>query len=142
MKNKNLLIGGGILAAIVLFVYFRNRQSANGEDIMGTKELDINSGAPSSGIPANPQNSQPTTQPTTQPTKDLPITQLTKFELEARMLRSCGVRPVNPKGARRRLYNECLERQKAILRQQGLISFNGMNENGGLRLDFGNNIVD
>jgi hypothetical protein len=40
------------------------------------------------------------------------------------MLKKCGVRPIVA-GARRNLYNDCLAREKAILRQQGLISFDG-----------------
>lgn len=142
MKNKNLLIGGGVLAVILLFVYFRNRQNANGidangEDGMQTK--DINSGSASG---SGTSTTQPASQSATQTTKATPTTQLTKFELEARMLKSCGVRPLNAKGARRRLYNECLQREKAILRQQGLISFNGMDENSASGLDFDGNIID
>ena len=57
------------------------------------------------------------------------------------MLKSCGVRPINAKSPRRKLYNECLQREKDILRQQGLISFNGMmEENNTSGLDFDGNI--
>ena len=146
MKNKNLLIGGGVLAVILLFVYFRNRQNANGEDTMDTRDLD--SGLGTSSTSATQPTSQSTastastaSQSTSETTKTTPTTQLTKFELEARMLKSCGVRPL-VKGARRNLYNECLAREKAILREQGLISFNGMNENSASGLDFGGNIID
>jgi hypothetical protein len=135
MKNKNLLIGGGVLAVILLFVYFRNRQSSNGEDTMDTRDIDGGLGTSSTSA------TQPTSQSTTETTKATPTTQLTKFELEARMLKSCGVRPI-VKGARRNLYNACLEREKAILRQQGLISFNGMDENSASGLDFDGNIID
>ena len=142
MKNKNLLIGGGVLAVILLFVYFRNRQNANGEDVMDTKDVD-GSGMNMSTTSATQPTSQSTSQTTSQTTKTTPTTQLTKFELEKRMLKSCGVRPINAKGARRRLYNECLQREKAILRQQGLISFNGMmEENNTSGLDFDGNIID
>ena len=135
MKNKNLLNGGGVLAVILLFVYFRNRQSSNGEDTMDTRDIDGGLGTSSTSA------TQPTSQSTTETTKATPTTQLTKFELEARMLKSCGVRPI-VKGARRNLYNACLEREKAILRQQGLISFNGMDENSASGLDFDGNIID
>ena len=143
MKNKNLLIGGGVLAVILLFVYFRNRQNANGEDTMDTKDIDGGLGASSTNAtqPTSQSTASTTSQSTTETTKATPTTQLTKFELEARMLKSCGVRPI-VKGARRNLYNACLQREKAILRQQGLISFNGMDENSASGLDFDGNIID
>jgi hypothetical protein len=131
MKNKNLLIGGAVVAGL-LFLYFRNRQNADAEERSAGAGLGSVGGgamAQENGGGAVMQTSQPVL---VSPVKKQPpvsettpsTTQLTKFELEARMLKACGVRPL-VKGARRNLYNDCLAREKAILRQQGLISFDG-----------------
>jgi hypothetical protein len=148
MKNKNLLIGGAVLIGIIL--YLRSRNKANESE---TRSVDAGGGlggvgggamAQENGGGAVMQTGQPVVvaQPKkTPPPSATPTTQLTKLELEARMLKSCGVRPL-VKGARRDLYERCLAEQKAILRQQGLISFNGMDENNARGLDFGGNIID
>jgi hypothetical protein len=150
MKNKNLLIGGAIVAGL-LFLYFRNRQTDNGE-LRGSDEGLVGGGgaiAKENGGGAVMQTSQPVMVAPVKPKPPVsattpPTTQLTKFELEARMLKACGVRPIVA-GARRNLYNDCLAREKAILRQQGLISFDGssdgVSDNVRGRLDFGN-IID
>jgi hypothetical protein len=154
MKNKNLLIGGGVLAVILLFVYFRNKQS-NGED-QDLKDAELGGGVGSgtgltttgTGTTTGAGSGSTTTTTGTgtgagSGSTTPPTTQLTKFELEARMLKACGIRPI-AKGARRNLYNDCLAREKAILRQQGLISFDGssdgVSDNQRGRLDFGNNV--
>jgi hypothetical protein len=147
MKNKKLLIGGAVVAGALLFFYFRNKQS-NAED-QDLKDIGlgegVGSGTGSTGSTGTGVVSGSSTTTTTTTTGSgsttPPITQLTKFELEARMLKACGVRPL-VKGARRNLYNDCLAREKAILRQQGLISFNGEMEQNSSRLDFDGNIVD
>jgi hypothetical protein len=146
MKNKKLLIGGAVVAGALLFLYFRNKNS-NAED-QDLKDLGVGVGSGSgsgtgstttgtgtgtgAGTGAGAGAGSGSTTP--------PTTQLTKLELEARMLKSCGVRPL-VKGARRNLYNDCLLREKAILRQHGLISFDGGSSDSVRgRLDFGNNI--
>jgi hypothetical protein len=156
MKNKNLLIGGAVVAGALLFLYFRNKQS-NGED-QDLKDAELGGGVGSgtgltttgTGTTTGAGSGSTTTTTGTgtgtgagSGSTTPPITQLTKFELEARMLKACGVRPL-VKGARRNLYNDCLAREKAILRQQGLISFDGssdgVSDNQRGRLDFGNNV--
>lgn len=145
MKNKNLLIGGAVVLGII--IYLRSRKNTNesrSEDAgggIGSVGGDAISKENGGGavmqtsqpeVVAKPKMQKPTTQTTTQ---------LTKFELESRLLKSCGVRPI-VKGARRNLYNECVAREKANLRQQGLISFNGMDESNLRSLDFDGNIID
>jgi len=151
MKNKKLLIGGAVVAGALLFLYFRNKQS-NGDD-QDLKDLDLGVGTGSTTTTTGAGTGSTTTTTTTgtgtgtgmgtgagSGSTTPPTTQLTKFELEARMLKACGVRPL-VKGARRNLYNDCLVREKAILRQQGLISFDGGSSDSVRgRLDFGNNI--
>jgi len=149
MKNKKLLIGGAVVAGALLFLYFRNKQS-NGDD-QDLKDLDLGVGTGSTTTTTGAGTGSTTTTTTTGTGTGMgtgagsgsttpPTTQLTKFELEARMLKACGVRPL-VKGARRNLYNDCLVREKAILRQQGLISFDGGSSDSVRgRLDFGNNI--
>jgi hypothetical protein len=131
MKNKNLLIGGAVVAGL-LFLYFRNRQSSEVESeerSAGAGLGSVGGGAISqeNGGGAVMQTGQPivVAQPKMQPpTTSTPKIQLTKFELEARLLKSCGVRPL-VKGARRNLYNDCVAREKEALRAQGLWSFDG-----------------
>ena len=43
---------------------------------------------------------------------------------------------------KRNLWDDCKDRTKADLRGQGLISFNGMDENNTSGLDFDGNIID
>jgi hypothetical protein len=149
MKNKNLLIGGAVVAGL-LFLYFRNRQTDNGELRASDAGLGGGGGAMAqeNGGGAVMQTGQPVMVAPVKPKPPVsattpPTTQLSRFEVEARMLKACGVRPL-VKGARRDLYERCLAEQKAILRQQGLISFDGssdgVSDNQRGRLDFGNNV--
>jgi hypothetical protein len=144
MKNKNLLIGGAIVAGL-LFLYFRNRNANDAEERSSDAGLAQGGGgamAQENGGGAVMQTGAPVAvaKPKMQPpVNTTPTTQLTKFELEARLLKSCGVRPL-VKGARRNLYNECVAREKANLRAQGLWSFDGDTDSTMGRLDFGGNI--
>ena len=141
MKNKNLLIGGAVLLGIILYLRSRKNTDETRSEDAGGGIGGVGGGALSqeNGGGAVMQTSQP--QVVAKPKMQPSTTQLTKFELESRLLKSCGVRPI-VKGARRNLYNECVAREKANLRQQGLISFNGMDESNLRGLDFDGNIID
>jgi len=156
MKNKNLLIGGAVVVGGLLFFYFRNKRSTdNGEErsISGGNGAGSGSGTGagtgagsgtgvSGGGSVSPTPPTGTTTPPTGTSTSLPpITQLTKFELEKRMLKDCGAKPLF-KGGARNSYDKCLAEKKAILRSQGLISFNGLSEDNTSRLDFDGNIID
>lgn len=148
MKNKNLLIGGAVLIGIIL--YLRSRNKANETD--ETRSVDAGGGlggvgggamAQENGGGAVMQTSQPVVvaQPKKQPPAT-PTTQLTRLEVEKRVFDSCGLKPPSFQKRKRNLYDECKDRTKANLKAQGLISFNGMDENSVSGLDFDGNIID
>jgi hypothetical protein len=148
MKNKNLLIGGAVLIGIIL--YLRSRNKANDTD--ETRSVDAGGGlggvgggamAQENGGGAVMQTGQPVV--VAQPKKTPPATptsQLSKFEVDTRVFKSCGIMPPSFQRKKRNQWDDCKDRTKADLRSQGLISFNGMDENNTSGLDFDGNIID
>ena len=153
MKNKNLLyIVGGIAVIGIGYYIYTKRKSANAQkppvnsnvkDADATaeeKELkatpigepinpmatETGTSTPASTTPASttPASTTPASStPASTPSK--PKTQLTKTELEFRLLKKCGVKPLlNIKGSVQK-YENCKNSYKADLRSQGLISFSG-----------------
>ena len=152
MKNKNLLIGGAVLIGIVL--YLRSRNKANDTD--ETRSVDAGGGLGGVGGGAMAQENgggavmqtgqpvvvaQPKKTPPATPTAT-PTSQLSKFEVDTRVFKSCGIMPPSFQRKKRNLWDDCKDRTKADLRSQGLISFNGMDENNASGLDFDGNIID
>ena len=152
MKNKNLLIGGAVLIGIVL--YLRSRNKANDTD--ETRSVDAGGGLGGVGGGAMAQENgggavmqtgqpvvvaQPKKTPPATPTAT-PTSQLSKFEVDTRVFKSCGIMPPSFQRKKRNLWDDCKDRTKADLRGQGLISFNGMDENNTSGLDFDGNIID
>ncbi len=150
MKNKNLLIGGGVVVAGLLFFYLRKKRSESAETPLdeGTGGSGTGgSGTGGSGTPSPTPNPTPSPTSTPSPTASpnaspTPTTQLSKFEVDMRVLKSCGLAPPSFKKQARNRWDECKDKTKAELRSQGLISFNGMIEDNRSRLDFDGNIVD
>jgi hypothetical protein len=150
MKNKNLLIGGAVLIGIIL--YLRSRNKANDTD--ETRSVDAGGGlggvgggamAQENGGGAVMQTGQPVVvaQPKkTPPPSATPTSQLSKFEVDTRVFKSCGIMPPSFQRKKRNQWDDCKDRTKADLRSQGLISFNGMDENNASGLDFDGNIID
>jgi len=150
MKNKNLLIGGAVVAGL-LFLYFRNRQTDNGELRASDAGLGGGGGAMAqeNGGGAVMQTGQPVMVAPVKPKPPVsattpPTTQLSRFEVESRVFKACGVKPPSWKRQARNLYDDCKDRTKAMLKQQGLISFDGSSDGSSDdvrgRLDFGNTI--
>jgi len=140
MKNKKLLIGGAVVAAALLFFYFRNKQSS-GED-QDLKDVGLGSGGSTGTTPTPTGTPTPTPTGTAGAGASVTPTQLSKFEVETRVFKECGVKPPSFKKQARNLYDDCKDRTKANLKSQGLISFNGELEQNSSRLDFDGNIVD
>lgn len=132
MKNKNLLIGGAVVAGL-LFLYFRNRQSTDAQERSAGAGLGSVGGgaiAQENGGGAVMQTGQPVLVAPVKPKPPVsattpPTTQLSRFEVESRVFKACGVKPPSFRRQARNLYDECKDKTKAELRQQGLISFNG-----------------
>ena len=148
MENKNLLyIVGGIAVIGIGYYIYTKRKSANAQkppvnsnvkDADATAEETEIKATPI-GKPINPMATETgtstpasTTPASTTPasstpasTPSKPKTQLTKTELEFRLLKKCGVKPLlNIKGSVQK-YENCKNSYKADLRSQGLISFSG-----------------
>ena len=154
MKNKKLLIGGAVLVGGLLFFYFRNKRNAeNAETPVDTgagsgtgSGSGAGAGAGSgtgTSTGAGAGGGTTTTTTTANPTGAGASTQkLSKFEVDTRVLKSCGLMPPSFKKNKRNQWDDCKDKTKADLRSQGLISFNGLSEDNSSRLDFDGNIVD
>lgn len=151
MKNKNLLIGGAVLLGIILYLRSRNQANQTEE----TRAVDAGGGlggvgggamAQENGGGAVMQTSQPVVvaQPKKEPpvTSTTPTTKLTNFEANARVFKECGLMPPSYRKRARNLWDDCKDRTKANLRAQGLINFDGFDENSASGLDFDGNIID
>jgi hypothetical protein len=159
MKNKNLLIGGAVVVGGLLFFYFRNKRATdNGEE----RSIGAGSGSGSgsgngttttgTGTGTGGSGSGTTTTTTTGAGAGTgtgagtgagtSTSKLSNFEVNARVLKSCGLMPPSFKKNKRNQWDDCKDRTKAELRSQGLISFNGLVEEKSSRIDFDGNIVD
>jgi len=151
MKNKNLLIGGAVVVGGLLFFYFRNKRGTdNGEE----RSIGAGSGSGSgsgsgttttgAGTGTGGSGSGTTTTTTTGAGAGAgtSTSKLSNFEVNARVLKSCGLMPPSFKKNKRNQWDDCKDRTKAELRSQGLIPFNGLSEDNSSRLDFDGNIVD
>lgn len=152
MKNKNLLIGGAVVVGGLLFFYLRKRKAENAETPIDTEGTGAGSGAGAgtgagsrAGAGAGAGSGSGTGgSGTTTTTKDTPVvtSKLSNFEVNNRVFKDCGLMPPSFKRKARNRWDECKDKTKAGLRQQGLISFNGLIEDNSSLLDFDGNIVD
>jgi hypothetical protein len=156
MENKNLIyIVGGIAVIGIGYYLYKKRQATpkvSATPVAETKSEDDTAGVvakpkmesstatnPLQGKPVNPNamevaQGMPTT--TATPPASTPKTQLTKNEVEFRLLKKCGAKPlINIKGSALK-YENCKNSFKADLKSQGLISFNGMNTYSNMTSDF------
>jgi hypothetical protein len=146
MENKNLIyIVGGIAVVGIGYYLYTKRKSATPQQApvnANVKDADVTAEetepkATPIGKPKNPMASEtitavgtsipPASTPpaSTPPKATTPKTQLTKNEVEFRLLKKCGVKPLlNIKGSIQK-YENCKNSFKDDLRNQGLISFSG-----------------
>ena len=158
MKNKNLLIGGAVVVGGLLFFYLRKKRAESRETPVDTgvtsteKGMGLGTSGSGSGAgtsvsptstltPTSTPTSTPTPTPTSTPT-GVTKTQLSKFEVDMRVFKDCGIAPPSFDKKGRNRWDDCKDKTKAGLRSQGLISFNGLSEDNVSRLDFDGNIVD
>jgi hypothetical protein len=151
MKNKNLLIGGAVVVGGLLFFYFRNKRNAeagtpvdtgmggSGTGGSGTGGSGTGGSGTGGGAGTGTETGAGTGTSTTNPTA---VSKLSNFEVNTRVLKSCGLMPPSFKKNKRNQWDDCKDKTKAELRSQGLISFNGLSEDNSSRLDFDGNIVD
>lgn len=145
MENKNLIyIVGGLAVVGIGYYLYTKRKSAtpqqapiniNVKDADATAEETEPKATPI-GKPKNPMQKDQLKEiknqvPLEDRTKNIempkpkPKTQLTKNEVEFRLLKKCGVKPLlNIKGSVQK-YENCKNAFKDDLRSQGLISFSG-----------------
>ncbi len=150
MKNKKLLIGGAILAGGLLFLYMRKKNAQTEDETPVDTGAGSGSGSGSgagsgsgsgsgSGAGTGSTTNPPTTSTTNPPAN---VVKLTNLEANTRVLKACGVKPPSYRKQARNLWDDCKDRTKASLRQQGLISFNGLDEQNSSNLDFDGGIQD
>lgn len=155
MENKNLIyIVGGIAVIGIGYYMYKKRQATpkvSATPVAETKSEDVTTDVTAQpkmekprgqmvGKPKNPMatetGSTPPASTTPTPTPQQSKTQLTKNEVEFRLLKKCGVKPLlNIKGSVQK-YENCKNSFKADLRSQGLISFDGMNTYSNMTSDF------
>ena len=155
MENKTIIyiVGGIAVLGIGYYLYNKNKKkTASPTPVAETKSEDDTAGVvakpkmesstetnPLQGKPKNPNamevaQGMPTT--TATPPASTPKTQLTKNEVEFRLLKKCGAKPlINIKGSALK-YENCKNSFKADLKSQGLISFDGMNTYSNMTSDF------
>lgn len=146
MDKKNLMyiVGGVAVVGIAYYLYKKKQASkiapvtasatapvttevkSEDDSLVSTETMPlVKPASPSSTMPVSATTTAPTTAPLTTPSGTI---KLSKFELEKRMLKLCGIRPAFKGGARNN-YNMCLTREKDKLRSQGYISFNNTYSN-------------
>jgi hypothetical protein len=141
MENKNLIyiVGGIAVVGIGYYLYTKRKSATPQQAPVNTNVKDANVTAEETepkatpiGKPKNPMASETITAvgtsippASTPPKATTPKTQLTKNEVEFRLLKKCGVKPLlNIKGSVQK-YENCKNSFKDDLRNQGLISFSG-----------------
>ena len=141
MENKNLIyiVGGIAVVGIGYYLYTKRKTATPQQAPVSTNVKDADATAEETepkatpiGKPKNPMASETITAvgtsippASTPPKATTPKTQLTKNEVEFRLLKKCGVKPLlNIKGSVQK-YENCKNSFKADLKSQGLISFSG-----------------
>ena len=135
MDKKNLMyiVGGVAVVGIAYYLYNKKQASkiapvtapapasedkSEDDSLVSTETMPLVK-------PLNSSSTMPVSATTTAPlTTPSGTIKLSKFEVEKRMLKLCGVRPALKGTPRRNMYNACLTREKDKLRSQGYISFN------------------
>ena len=136
MENKNLIyiVGGIAIVGIGYYLYTKRKSATPQQAPVNTNVKDADATAEETepkatpiGKPKSPMASETITAVGTSipPASTPPKTQLTKNEVEFRLLKKCGVKPlVNIKGSVQK-YENCKNSFNNDLRNQGLISFSG-----------------
>ena len=146
MDKKNLMyIVGGVAVVGIAYYLYKKKQASKIAPVTASATASATAPVTSEGKsendslvstetmplvkPLNSSSAMPVSATTTAPlTTPSGTVKLTKFEVEKRMLKLCGVRPAFKGGARNN-HNMCLTREKDKLRSQGYISFNNSYSN-------------
>ena len=143
MENKNLIyIVGGVAVLGIAYYMYKKRQGIPKTQAPSTPVAETKSEDNIASVTAKPKmentniNEMDLTAPASTPPASTPKTKLTKNEVEFRLLKKCGVKPLfNIKGSVMK-YENCKNSFKDNLRSQGLISFDGMNTYSNMTSDF------
>ena len=153
MENKNLIyIVGGVAVLGIAYYMYKKRQGIPKTQAPSTPVSETKSEDNTASVTAKPKmentninemdltapaSTPPaSTPPASTPPASTPKTKLTKNEVEFRLLKKCGVKPLfNIKGSVMK-YENCKNSFKDNLRSQGLISFDGMNTYSNMTSDF------
>lgn len=143
MKNKNLIyIVGGVAVLGIAYYMYKKRQTTpkvsttpvaetksedDTKDVLAKPKMEIPTATnPLQEKPKNPMATEMASKPSvsTQPASK-PKIQLTKNEVEFRLLKKCGIKPLLNIRNSVQKYENCKNSFKDNLRSQGLISFSG-----------------
>jgi len=156
MENKNLIyIVGGVAVLGIAYYMYKKRQATpkasttpvaetksedDTEDVVAKPKMASSTATnPLQGKPANPMATEmastppASTPPASTPPASTPKTKLTKVEVEFRLLKKCGKKPLLNIRNSVQKYENCKNRLKDDLRGQGLISFSGERPKDDLR---------
>lgn len=145
MKNKKLLIGGAIAVGAVLFLYLRKKKAETQDEAPVDTGAGSGSGSGSgtgTGTGTGTGAGTGTGTTTTTTTTGASTPKLSNFEVNTRVLKACGVTPPSFRKQARNNWDNCKDKLKAELRSQGLISFNGLDDENTSHLDFDGGIQD
>lgn len=126
-KKKIIYIVGGLAVLGIGYYFYKKRKTTEtpNENVGG----DVG-GSSSTTKPATPietPSATPSTTPSVTPLKTPTSTQiqLSKTEVDKRVLKACGIRPSGLFAEKRNRWDNCKDETKANLKSQGLISFDG-----------------
>jgi hypothetical protein len=137
MKNKKMIyiVGGLAVLAIGYYIYKKRKTTETPKENVGGDIIGSNSGTTKpvepistpSATPSETPSETPSATPSSTPAKSPTSTQiqLSKSEVEKRVLKTCGIRPSGAFKEKRNRWDNCKDETKANLKSQGLISFDG-----------------
>jgi hypothetical protein len=129
MKNKKMIyiVGGLAVLAIGYYVYKKRKTTETPNENVGGDISGSGSGTTKPVEPISTPSATPTSTPSSTPAKSPTSTQiqLSKGEVEKRVLKACGIRPSGAFKEKRNRWDNCKDETKANLKSQGLISFDG-----------------
>lgn len=127
-KKKIIYIVGGLAVLGIGYYFYKKRKTIEtpnenvGGDVGGSSSTTKPATpieTPSSATPSTTPSSTPSTTPTSTQI------QLSKTEVDKRVLKACGIRPSGLFAEKRNRWDNCKDETKANLKSQGLISFDG-----------------
>jgi len=121
------IVGGLAVLVIGYYVYKKRKTTETPNENVGGDISGSSSGTTKPVEPTSTPSATPSATPSSAPVKSPTSTQiqLSKSEVDKRVLKACGIKPTGLFGEKRNRWDNCKDETKANLKSQGLISFGG-----------------